>query len=293
MSLLRACVLFSVLAAAHAAALHHLRVHNLSLSLGPWSGPFITNPNATAAEKNERSEEWLATVASGVDAGASGGIGPAGESWAALYATYAKILEDGKGDEMSLGKTIIFWASVVFSVIVVIAGIALAVYACTCGRSYVFAKDCLERLKKETDEKTPEDIKQYVTTRAFKAKCERLFDNVDVDGKGVVEWEKDLNQVPFDEWGDDLRWDQLYKELNDVCFNSEKVSREDWCDMCPWFEYIKHDIATNGLKPGEGLGVAAQKPEGKPDTAKKDVEEGRRKMTDAAAKPQAPKKEEP
>jgi len=140
-------------------------------------------------------------------------------------------------------------------------------------------EDCLESLKKEMEDKTPEDIKQYVATRAFKAKCERLFINVDVDGTGIVEWEKDLNKVPFDEWGDDLRWDQLYKELNDVAFNKVNVSREEWCEMCPWFEYIKHDIATNGLKEGEGLGVAAQKP----DAPNKDGV--------AAPEPEAPKKQ--
>jgi len=297
------------------------------LSFGPWSGQLIADPNATAAERNERSEEWLATVASGVDGGTSGGLGPTGESWTALYATYAQLLENdhrhapaGKGDEMSLGKTIIFWASVVFSVVVVIAGIALAIYACTCGRSYVFAKDCLERLKKESDDKTPEDLKQYVATREFRARCERLFDEVDVEGKGIVEWEKGLNQVPFDEWTDDLRWDELYKELNDVFFNSETVSREEWCDVCPWFEYIKYDIATNGLKPGQGLGEAAKKPDeakkddvaaAEPDEAKKDdvaaAEPDAAKTDDVAAaepdaaktddvataKPEAPKTEEP
>lgn len=145
-----------------------------------------------------------------------------------------------------------FWVGIVFVTLLAIGIIALIIFSCTCGKGYFWAKDSRERLQKIVEEKTPEDVKQYVTTQEFTAKNRRIFVSVDSDGKGLVDWEKEkMIDVVCKEWGDDMCWHNLTKELNDLGITSVHVSLEEWYSMCKWFEYIKHDIANNGLPEGD------------------------------------------
>lgn len=148
----------------------------------------------------------------------------------------------------------IFWTciTVVLSILA-LCFISVAIWACTCGRSQVFAGPCIERLKKELEEAMSAEARDEAKSAPFRTRYEAIYAQHDTDRKGSVAWSDELKEALDTEYGREIREHDLYKEFNEQNSYNEKISRQDFYDAQKCYLFMKHDMAMKKVEEDQAI----------------------------------------
>jgi len=148
----------------------------------------------------------------------------------------------------------IFWicVTVVLSILA-LCFISVAIWACTCGRSQVFAGPCIERLKNELQEAMSAEAKGEAKSAPFRTRYEAIYAQHDTDRKGSVAWSDELKEALDTEYGREIREHDLYKEFNEQNSYNEKISQQDFYDAQKYYLFMKHDMAMKKVEEDQAI----------------------------------------